>query len=102
MAATERYGHPISCPVVAISIPVLLFCPVWWAWRAGNHSGAPGGTAGFCFDLRSRCAFMVPPKINTTRFSAPPQKAALGLASRDPLAFGRPARRGRKGETQNE
>src|SRR5262249_39537244 len=49
-----------------------------------------------------RFAFMVPPKINTTRFLAPPQKAALGLASRDPLALGCPARRGAEKENNNE
>src|SRR5437762_1844975 len=79
-------------------VSVSFSLPLSRAWRVGNHSGAPGGTAGFCFDLRSRCAFMVPPKINTTRFLAPPQKAALGLASRDPLAFGPPRESGAEKE----
>src|SRR5688572_28858361 len=39
---------------------------------------------------------MVPPKIRKARFSAPPHKAVLSLASRDPLALGCPARRGQK------
>src|SRR5262249_18273788 len=36
------------------------------------------------------------------RFLAPPQKAALGLASRDPLALGCPARSGAEKENNNE
>ena len=78
---------------------VVLFCPLlagaasWEPFlRAKRHSG-------LLLRLLSRYAFMVPPKINTTRFLAPPQKAALGLASRDPLALGCPARKGQKRRT---
>src|SRR5438093_5684899 len=75
--------------------------------RPGGH-GEMGSTPARRAALRAsasaspRCAFMVPPKINTTRFLAPPQKAALGLASRDPLAPGCPATSGAEKENNND
>src|SRR5207245_2822650 len=79
---------------------VVLFCPA--PGGHGELGSTPARRAALrasASGLRPRFAFMVPPKINTTRFLAPPQKAALGLASRDPLALGCPARTGQKRKT---
>src|SRR5262249_17957211 len=75
--------------------------------RSGGH-GELGSTPARRAALRAsasaspRFAFMALSQIKTPRFLAPPQKAALGLASRDPLALGCPAKRGAEKENNND